>query len=85
VDFNPTVAANTQSATRTTLTDPAGRLATGVAALQFNFLNPENGYTGYAEIDVLGSATVPEPAGCALACLGAAVLLTRRRGGATRR
>jgi hypothetical protein len=79
-NFNPTVPADTQSATRTTIADPtAGRLATNVAALRFNFLNPENGYTGYAEIDVLGSATVPEPAGLALLGLGATALLARRR------
>jgi hypothetical protein len=85
-NFNPTVPADTQSATRTTIADPtAGRLATGVAALRFDFLTPENGYTGYAEIDVLGSATVPEPAGLALLGLGATALLARRsRGGAGR-
>jgi hypothetical protein len=77
-DFNPNVPADTQSATRSTITDTTGRLATGVAALRFNFLSPENGYTGYAEIDVLGSATVPEPAGCALLCIGAAALMARR-------
>jgi hypothetical protein len=79
VDFNPNVPADTQSATRSVITDPAaGRLAPRGAALQFQFLTPENGYTGYAEIDVLGSATVPEPAGFALVCIGAAALMARR-------
>ena len=40
-----------------------GALATGVAAIQFNFDLPvENGYVGIREIDVFGAATVvPEP------------------------
>ena len=78
VNFNPTVPDGTQSATRTIVTDTTGLLATGVGALRFNFLSPENGYTGYAEIDVLGSPT-PEPAGSALLCVGAAALMLRRR------
>jgi hypothetical protein len=78
VNFNPTVPDNTQSASRTIITDTTGLLAIGVGALQFNFLNPENGYTGYAEIDVLGAPT-PEPTGCTLLCVGAAALMARRR------
>ncbi len=56
---------------RATVTDDSGTIATGVAAIQFNFdLDVENGHVGYREIDVLGTATagpaVPEPASIAI-------------------
>ena len=44
------------------ITDETGTLATGVAAIQFNFNLPvENGYVGIREIDVFGTTVVPEP------------------------
>jgi hypothetical protein len=79
-NFNPTVPANTQSATRSTVTDTLGNLATGVGMVRFSFTGPpapENGYVGYAELDVIGSPTVPEPASAAL-CAAAGLLLARR-------
>lgn len=55
--------------------DPTGWLATGVAAVRFDFPSPqENGGVFYRELDVV----VPEPTGLALlAPLG--LVLTRRR------
>ena len=50
--FNPTVPNNTPSATRMSISDDAGNLANGVNAMRVNFLASENGYSGYAEIDV---------------------------------
>ncbi|HEY7118187.1 MAG TPA: hypothetical protein VH475_16475 [Tepidisphaeraceae bacterium] len=62
VNFNPTVPDNTQTANRVIISETTlPFLATGVAAVRFNFSpSTENGYSGYAEIDVNGSA-VPEP------------------------
>jgi hypothetical protein len=80
VNFNPTIPANTQTANRVTITeDTLPNLATGVAAVRINFSGQtENGYSGYAEIDVIGTA-VPEPAGMALIALAGALVLRRRR------
>jgi hypothetical protein len=82
-NFNPTVPANTQSATLVTVTDDAlAALASGVGMVRFDFTGPpapENGYVGYAELDVIGSPTVPEPATAGLLCVGALGLLARRR------
>lgn len=59
VDYLPTgVPANTQSATRTSLTPASGVMAQNVYAVEFNFNNagspPENGWEGYSEIVVAG-------------------------------
>ncbi len=85
VDFNPSIDSNVQSAIDVTFTDDTlPFLATGVAALRFTFdPSPENGYTGYAEISVIGSpsAVVPEPA--TLSILGIVPLLLIRRTVAT--
>jgi hypothetical protein len=57
VNFNPSIAANLQSATRVSIAYSAGLLASNVAALKFDFTNPssENGYCGYAQITVFGN------------------------------
>ena len=81
VNFNP-AAGGDPSATRVQITDTTGTLATNVAALRFTFdqpSSPENGYTGYTEIDVFGTA-VPEPAAvCVLVAAGVGVLGRGRR------
>jgi hypothetical protein len=80
VDFNPTVANNLQSANSIIIIEkPLLFLATNVGAVRFNFSPAtENGYSGYAEIDVLGSP-VPEPATAALLATTSLALLARRR------
>ena len=82
-NFNPAVPADTQSATRLTVTENAlPNLASGVGAIRFDFAGtpgPENGYVGYAELDVLGTAIVPEPAGAVMGAGAAGLLLARRR------
>ena len=80
VNFNPPDTSN-PSASRVQITDTTGTLATGVAAIRFTFdqpAAPENGYTGYTELDVFGTP-VPEPTALGLAALGGAGLLARRR------
>ena len=76
VDFNPTVGANLQSATRVTLAETAPiPLASGVDEIRITFSpSPENGYTGYTEVDVLGSARIPEPASPTLILGGLSIL-----------
>ena len=54
-------------------------LATGVVGVRFNFANVQNGFVGYRELDVLGSAVVPEPASMLLFGLGALALVGARR------
>ena len=64
VNYIPSIAGNIQSATRVTLTSSVGVLATNVAAVKFNFTSPasENGYCGYAGIEVFGTASIPPAA-----------------------
>ena len=61
VNFNPVNPANAQSATRIMLSPAAGLLASNVAAVKFDFTSPssENGYCGYAAINVFGSVNLP--------------------------
>jgi hypothetical protein len=73
VDFNPP-AVNVPQATLVSISDDAGNLASDVVAIRFDFNNVENGYTGYAEIDVMGSP-IPEPSTLVLAALGVLGLL----------
>jgi len=77
VNFNPGGTAFPQ-VTRVSITDNAGNLASNVAALRFDFNATENGYSGYAEIDVLGTA-VPEPGALGLLGLATIGLAARRR------
>lgn len=52
----------------------------GVDGVRFDFPNgQENGYVGYGEFDVIGTATVPEPATAGLLTGLAALGLLRRR------
>ena len=61
ISYNPSNPAKAQSATRATLTPSSGYLATNVAAVKFDFTTPtsENGYCGYNQIAVFGSANIP--------------------------
>ncbi len=66
----------------TTVDGSGGVLASGIERIRVTF----NGHNGdgapesvYAEFDIHGSATVPEPASIALLSIGAAMMLRRRR------
>jgi hypothetical protein len=64
VNYNPTVPANTPSATLVSITPVGGGvLASNVAAVKFDFTNPpsENGYCGYAAIAMYGVASPSLP------------------------
>jgi hypothetical protein len=75
VDSNPAVTAN-PSAVRATF-DTA---LTGVDAVRLEFFGgQENGYAGLGEVDVVGTASVPEPAVAGLLVLGLTSLAARRR------
>lgn len=66
--------------TRAIISATDGFLATNVRSLRFAFAgNLTEGYAGYREIDVLGAAAIPEPAGVALFGLALAGLLGVRR------
>jgi hypothetical protein len=66
--------------TRAIISATDGFLATNVRSLRFAFGgNLTEGYAGYREIDVLGAAAIPEPAGVALFGLALAGLLGARR------
>lgn len=61
--------------TRENIVASSGFLASNVASLRFDFKNNlSQGYAGYREIDVQGSAVVPEPGNIALFGLGLAGL-----------
>ncbi|HWD94255.1 MAG TPA: GDSL-type esterase/lipase family protein [Verrucomicrobiae bacterium] len=59
VNHNPNIGGGIQSAIRISLSPAAGALAKNVAAVQFDFTSPapENGYCGYDQITVFGSAS----------------------------
>jgi len=71
VNYNPANPANVQSATRMTLASTNGSLATGVAAVKFDFTSPpgENGYSGYSEIQVFGVPSGAPPVANQPTCL----------------
>jgi len=60
VNYNPSIPSGIQSATCVTLTSPDGVLAVNVAEVKFDFTSPasENGYCGYAGINVFGTASL---------------------------
>lgn len=62
VNFNPAISNGVQSATRVTIvSSTTAPLATNVIAVKFDFstVSVENGYTGYAELQVFGWPSVP--------------------------
>lgn len=88
LDFDPTALATVThqpnpsgGSTKVNVTDGTGVLASGIEAIKFEFLNTvgNNGGSIYREIDVLGSAAVPEPTTIALLGLGGVALILRRR------
>jgi starvation-inducible outer membrane lipoprotein len=60
VNYTPANASAVQCATRATLVPASGALATNVAAVKFNFTAPagENGFEGYSEIELFGTANI---------------------------
>ena len=77
-----TVPANNRSIVSS---DASPYLATGVASIRFEFPVQENGFVGYRELDVIGSATaaIPEPSTSAvmlgLGALGLVAMSRRRK------
>ncbi|MBX3433668.1 MAG: PEP-CTERM sorting domain-containing protein [Pirellulales bacterium] len=81
IDVNPGIQNQdtTPISTRVEFTEDAlPFLASGATNVRVNFLGVENGYTGYAEIDVFG-VRVPEPASLVTAGVGMLSLAVRRR------
>jgi hypothetical protein len=63
-NYNPTLPGAVPSADRVTMTSStASPIASNVSAVKFDFTNPagENGYSGYAEFQLFGSAAAPAP------------------------
>lgn len=81
VSFNPTVGIDLQTANRSIVLDSNQPfLGVNVDAVRFDFPEgAENGYTGYAELDVIGTAAIPEPDVAWLAMAGSLALVAHRR------
>lgn len=79
--YNPVIAASTQTANRSVISDSAGaNILSNVTAVRFDFGVVENAYTGTAELVVTGAAVpVPEPASLGVLAVGALGLVARRR------
>jgi hypothetical protein len=78
-----TATANTAGSTpithRVSVVDDAGAaLARNVRFVRYSFNGTENGYSGYVEMDVIGTV-VPEPGSLSILGLAGAALLRRRR------
>ncbi len=64
------------------IVDTAGgttAIASGVRYVQLHFTDADNGWAGLAEVDVIGTAAVPEPSALFLAGLGGLAVISRRR------
>ena len=61
VNYYPSDPANVESATRATIIPASGVLASNVANVMFDFASPasENGYCGYAQIQIMGEPSIP--------------------------
>lgn len=81
VNYNPVVGPNVQTANRSILLETSQPyLALGVDQVRFDFpAGVENDYTGYAELDVMGVAAVPEPGSMVMLAFGGLLTLGARR------
>jgi hypothetical protein len=81
--IHPSDAGTANNVNMYSITDDSGPfVATGIDGVRFDFSNTVgtiSGWTWYRELDVIGTATVPESSATALLGLGALALLRRRR------
>ena len=80
VDYNPL--GGGAGATKVTITDDGGLLATGIEEVRFTHNSVPGAVAGritYRELDVIGTATIPEPSATVLLGLSALACLRRRR------
>ncbi len=73
---------NPDQSSKIVISESSGPLAANVDAIRFDFFTATGGTPSaesvYREIDVFGSATIPEPSSLGLLALGGAALLLRR-------